>query len=56
MLPGRKDRRYEMKFLLIGLVIRFLIGAIFNKKDNSDQKNAGAMNDNILHPAEFDLR
>jgi hypothetical protein len=44
-----------MKFLLIILAIRLLVGAL-TKKNKSDQDNAGEMKKDIFHPAEFDLR
>lgn len=44
-----------MKFLLIILAIRLLVG-VLTKKNKSDQNNVELMNENILHPAEFDLR
>jgi len=45
-----------MKFLLIGLIIRFLIELVSNKKKIIDTNDADVITGRVFHPAEFALR
>lgn len=45
-----------MKFLVIVLVIRFVIGALIKEKNKKAETTVGVMKKDIFHPAEFDLR
>ena len=45
-----------MKFLLVVLIIRFLVGALTSKKNKNDQDAVEVESEKIFHPAEFGLR
>ena len=52
----QKKGRYVMKLLLIVLTIRFIVELISNKRNDNRNKNDEVMNENIRHPAEYQLR
>lgn len=45
-----------MKFLFIALIIRLIVTLLISKKDSDNTNEAGLMNNDIRHPAEFELR
>ena len=45
-----------MKFLLIVLGIRFVIGAITRKDNDVNDRNDMTDNNNVIHPAEYLMR
>ena len=50
------EKEVEMKFLMIVLFIRFVIGLVSNKENKIRERKPIVMNDKVYHPAEFDLR
>jgi predicted nucleic acid-binding Zn ribbon protein len=53
---GSRKREVAMKFLLIVLIIRLIVTLLISKKDNGNTNEAELMNNDIRHPAEFELR
>ena len=45
-----------MKFLVIVLLIRFMVGAILRDDIKAGIKGVDTQNENVRHPAEFILR
>jgi hypothetical protein len=54
----RSKKRYAMKFLIVVLTIRALITAILKKEKTSNPAEdiLSAMDNKIIHPAEYCLR